>query len=91
MARLLDFPVMSIGVEAVISHRDSFGLPKLLSACPFIEREAFQGKQRPDHVLAHALGLGLCLGPDAAVDRESRMALGEGAVRPSGTEELLMD
>jgi hypothetical protein len=29
MARLLEFPAMSIGVEAVISHRDSFGSLKL--------------------------------------------------------------
>lgn len=37
-------------------------------ACLFIEGEAFQGKERPDHVLSHALGFFLCLGPDAAVN-----------------------
>jgi hypothetical protein len=33
----------------------------------FIEGESLQGQQRPNHVLAHPLGLSLCLDPDPAV------------------------
>jgi hypothetical protein len=37
-------------------------------ALHFIEGEAFQGKERPDHILSQPLGLCLGLGPDPAVD-----------------------
>ena len=48
-----------------------FPIPAADSVCSFIERESLQGKQRPDHVFAHPLGLFLGLGPDAAVDIET--------------------
>jgi len=46
-------------------------------AFPFIEGEALQGEQRPDHVFADPFGLCLCPGPDPAVDIETRMPPGE--------------
>jgi hypothetical protein len=74
---------MRISVEPVISHRDL--------AFSFIQGETFQGQQRPDHVFSHPLGLGLCLGPDAAVDIETRVPPGKEAVRPFEAEKLLAD
>jgi len=78
-ACLPDLPPMRISVEPVISHRDL--------AFSFIQGEAFQGQQRPDHVFSHPLGLGLCLGPDAAVDIETRVPPGKEAVRSPGSLE----
>ena len=46
------------------------------------EREPLQRQKRPDHVLSHPLGLGLCLGPDPAVNIEPRVPPGENALRP---------
>jgi len=55
------------------------------------EREPLQGQKRPDHVLSHPLGLGLCLGPDPAVNIEPRVPPGENALRPFRAQELLVD
>jgi len=41
------------------------------------KRQPLQGQERPDHVLADALGLRLRLGPHPAVDREPRVAPSE--------------
>jgi hypothetical protein len=40
-------------------------------AFPLIKGETLQREHRPDHILSHALGLGLCLGQDPAVDIEA--------------------
>jgi len=47
--------------------------------------------KRPDHVFSHPLGLGLCLGPDPAVDREPRMPPGKKAFYPFRAEKLRAD
>jgi hypothetical protein len=57
----------------------------------FIEREAFEGKQRPDHVFFHPLGLLIRPGPDQAVDVEAGVPPGEKAFRPFGAEKLPAD
>jgi hypothetical protein len=49
-------------------------------AFPFIQREPLQGQKRPDHVFSHPLGLVSGLGPDAAVNTETRVLPGEEAV-----------
>jgi len=57
----------------------------------FIEGEPLQGKERPDHVFSHPLGLFLSLGPDLAVDRKARVAPGEKAFCPFWAEQFLPD
>jgi len=56
---------------------------------PFIEGEAFQGKKRPDHILAHPLGLALSLSSHQAMDRETRVPPGKQPFRPFRAEKLL--
>jgi len=66
------------GDELQIIHRlqlfSSFPIPVADLAFPFIEGEAFQGKQRANHVFSHALGLFFGLDFDLAVDREAGVA-----------------
>ena len=55
----------------VVHPLQIFGLFPILVAdlgFPFIQGEALQGKERPDHVFAHPLGLFLGPGPHLAVD-----------------------
>jgi hypothetical protein len=59
-----------------------FPIPIADSAFPFIKREPLQGQKRPDHVFSDPLGLCLCLGPDPAVNIETRMAPGKQALCP---------
>jgi hypothetical protein len=66
-------------------------IPVADSSCPFIQEETLQREQRADHVFSDPLGLGLCLGPDPAVDIETGVPKGAKAFRPFGTEELLAD
>ena len=54
----------------------------------FIEGEAFQGKERADHVLSHWLGLDASLGPDQAVDVEAGVPPGENLLRPFRAQKL---
>ena len=68
-----------------------FPIPVADLARSFIEGEAFQREQRPDHILSYQLGLGLCLSPDAAVDVEAGMSPGEEALCPFGAQKLLVD
>jgi len=57
-------------------------------ACVFIEGEAFQREQRPDHILSHAPSLIFSLGSDQAMDVEPRMPPGEKAFCPFRTQEF---
>jgi len=50
-----------------------------------------RGQKRPDHVLSHPLGLGLCLGPHPAVNIEPRVPPRENPLCPFGAEKLLAD
>jgi len=54
------FAPVSIGIQAEVTDGDLAFL--------FIEGEAFQRKQRTDHIFAHSLSLFSGLGPDLAVD-----------------------
>jgi len=64
-------------------------MPVVDSTFPFIQGEALQGQKRPDHVFSDPLGLVSGLGPDAAVDIESGVPLGEGGFCPFGAEKLI--
>jgi len=68
-----------------------FPIPVADLGFSFIEGEALQGKERPDHVLANSLGLRLSLGPHQAVDRKPRMPPGENTLRPLRAQKLLAD
>jgi hypothetical protein len=52
----------------------SFPIPVADLTFPFIEGEAFHGKERSNHVFAHSLGLFSGFGFDLAVDRKARVA-----------------
>jgi len=84
---------MGVSVQVVHALHLSglFSIPVADLAFPFIEGEAFQGKKRPDHIFARPLGLSFCPGPDPAVDIETRVPKGVKAVRPFGTQQLLVD
>jgi hypothetical protein len=60
-------------------------------ACPFVEGEALQREKRPDQVFSDPLGLGLCPGPDPAVNIEAGVTPGEEAFCPFLTQEFLVD
>ena len=53
------------------------------SAFPFIQGEALQGQQRPEHILSHPLRLAFCAGPDAAMDIKAGVTPGEEALLPT--------
>jgi len=60
-------------------------------ALGFQKGQPLQGQDRPEHVLAHPLGLRLRLGPDPAMDIEARVRPGENALGPLGAQKLLAD
>jgi len=66
------------GDELQIIHpchlSSSFPIPVAYLSFFFIEGEAFQGKQRPNHVFPHPLGLFPGFSPDLAVDRKAGVA-----------------
>ena len=68
-----------------------FSIPVADLALLFIEGEALEGKERPAHIFSHLLGLFPGLSPHQAMDRESRMAPGENALRPFRAEQFLPD
>jgi len=68
-----------------------FPIPVADLALLIIEGEAFQGKERPDHVLANPLGLLFVLGPHQAVDRKPRMPPRKDPLRPFRAQEFLAD
>jgi hypothetical protein len=51
-------------------------------------REIIRQANIAPSILAHPLGLSLCLGPDSAVDVESRAAPGKQTFCPFGAEEF---
>ena len=67
------------GDELQIVHRlqlsCAFPISVADQALLLIEGEAFQGKERPDHVLSHRLGLVSGLGLDPTVDVEAGVRL----------------
>jgi len=67
----------------------SFPIPVADLTFPFIEGEAFQGKERSNHVFAHSLGLFSGFGFDLAVDREAGVAPGCDLLRQGLRDELL--
>jgi hypothetical protein len=76
----------------MVAHGEGvFAIPVADLAFQLIAGEALQGKERPDHVFSRPLGLSFCLGPDPAVDIETRVPPGEKAYRPFGTQKLLAD
>ena len=67
----------------------SFPIPVADLRFPFIEGEAFQGKERSNHVFAHSFGLFSGFGFDLAVDREAGAAPGCDLLHQDLRDELL--
>jgi hypothetical protein len=61
--------------------------PRVVQVIEFM-REIIRQANIATSILAHPLGLSLCLGPDSAVDVESRVARGKQTFCPFGAEEF---
>ena len=68
-----------------------FPIPVTDLAFLLIESQALQRKERPDHGLTDPLGFFPGLGPDLAVDGESRMPPGEQSLGPLRADKLVAD
>ena len=76
----MSFIVSTIGDELKRVHRLQPGTLLAVSipdlALGFQKSQPLQGQDRPEHMLAHPLGLRLRLGPDQAMDIEARVRPG---------------
>jgi hypothetical protein len=70
-------PCYELQIIHMLQLLSSFPIPVAGFTFSFIEGEAFQGKERTNHVFSHALGLFFGLDFDLAVDREAHVVPAE--------------